>query len=464
MLLSLDPEGIILSASNFWYRVTGYEPADVTGHPLVRFLKEGSRASIQGEMWKELLRTGFLRGIPLELLTRSDGSVNVMFSASTQRDDLGRVRGVLAMLVDVTPLHRSETEVRAQNEFLRNVIESLPHPFYVLDTETYIIKMANAAAKLGPLSSQTTCYAMTHHRTTPCAEPEHTCPLAVVKRTGKPVTVEHIHFDRDGNPRDYEVHGYPIFDDQGKVVQMIEYSIDITERKQLERALIENAEKTRLFAYSISHDLKSPLIGIHGLVRLLCKRYGENLDEKGKSYCAQILKTAEHAVALVEEINAYIRAREIPLVFETMNPLEVIHMVREEFGALLDVRRIAWVEPDCIPEIRADRQCMLRVFRNLVDNALKYGGDHLTRIEIGYEESPEFHTFLIRDNGVGIKPEDTQRIFDSFQRNESSRGVEGTGLGLSIVKTIIEKHRGNIRLESDPGIQTTFYVSLARNL
>lgn len=464
MLLLLDPEGIIVNASDFWYQVTGYEPAEVMERPLANFLGEGCRTSIQGEMWTDLLRSGFLRAIPLEMLTRSAGIVDVLFSAKTRRDHNGRVQDVLAILVDVTPLRRSENEIRSRNEFLRNVIESLPHPFYVLDAETYVIKMANAAAKLGPLSSQTTCYAMTHHRASPCTEPEHTCPLAVVKCTGKPVTVEHIHYDADGNARDYEVHGYPIFDDHGKVIQMVEYSIDITERKRLEKALVENAEKTKLFAYSISHDLKSPLIGIYGLVRLLCTRHGESLDEKGKSYCTQILKTAEHAVALVEEINAYIRAREVPLEFETMNPLEVIHMVREEFGALLDVRRIVWVEPACVPEIRADRKCLLRVFRNLVDNALKYGGVHLTRIEIGYEQSQEFHTFFIRDNGVGIKPEDSQRIFELFQRNESSRGVEGTGLGLAIVRTIVEKHRGHIRLESEPGICTTFYVSIARNL
>jgi light-regulated signal transduction histidine kinase (bacteriophytochrome) len=333
-----------------------------------------------------------------------------------------------------------------------------------LDAETYVIKMANSAARFEPLTPTTTCYALTHRRNCPCTEPEHACPLAMVKATGKPVTVEHVHYDREGNPRDCEVHGYPIFDEHGKVVQMIEYSLDITERKKMEKALQDNAEKIKLFAYSISHDLKSPLIGIHGLVRLLCKRYEESLDDKGRSFCDQILKTSEHAVALVEEINAYIKAKEVALQFETMDPLEVLHMVREEFGALLGVRQIAWIEPDSVPPIRADRQCMLRVFRNLVDNALKYGGNKLTRIEIGYQESDEFHTFLVKDNGVGIQPEDTERIFEQFQRNETSRGVEGTGLGLAIVKTIVEKHRGRIWLESQPGIQTTFYVSIAKDL
>jgi PAS domain S-box-containing protein len=464
MYFSMDQDGNLLSVNSFWLEVLGYESQDVTGHHFADFFAEGPHKLSFTDAWQTLLDSGSLKDIPLEILGK-DGQVHeVLWSAMAQREGDGGVQQYFGILVNISCLQRSERKVHQQHEFLRNVLEALPHPFYVLDAKTYVIEMANSAAQFGPLTPATTCYALTHRRDSPCTEPEHTCPLAVVRQTGKPVTVEHVHYDKDGSPRDYEVHGYPIFDEQGEVVQMIEYSLDITERKKMEKAFQDHAEKTKLFAYSISHDLKSPLIGIHGLVRLLCKRYDELLDDKGKSYCSQILKTSEHAVALVEEINAYIKAKEVALDFDIVDLLEVLHMVREEFGALLGVRQIAWIEPDRIPPIRADRQCMLRVFRNLLDNALKYGGEKLTRIEIGYQESDDFHTFLIKDNGVGIKTDDSEKIFDQFQRNETSRGVEGTGLGLAIVKAIIEKHRGSIRLESQPGIHTTFYVSIARDL
>ncbi|MDP2362361.1 MAG: ATP-binding protein, partial [Ignavibacteria bacterium] len=83
------------------------------------------------------------------------------------------------------------------------------------------------------------CYAITHKRDTPCGGTEHNCPLEIVKSTGKATVVEHIHFDRNGNANVYEVHGHPIFDDNGNVIQMIEYSIEITDRKKLERSLIQ---------------------------------------------------------------------------------------------------------------------------------------------------------------------------------------------------------------------------------
>ena len=357
--------------------------------------------------------------------------------------------------------HRElERECARQNAFLVKVIESIPHPFYVLDANDYSIKIANSAANFGSLPSPSTCYALTHKRTEPCEHPEHSCPLIMVKESKQPVIVEHIHFDKEGNPRSVEVYGFPIFNEDGHVVQMIEYALDITKRKEMEQQLIENAERIKQFTYSVSHDLKSPIIGIHGLTRLLHQHYRDLLEDRGRMYCDQILRASELAVDLVEEINAYIRAKETPLHFEPIASEEILHTVRDEFGALLAMRQIEWLEPESLPEIRADRMCLIRVFRNLVDNALKYGGTEFTRLEIGYEERDEAHFFSVSDNGAGISEGDCEKIFDLFQRNQNAKGVEGAGLGLAIVKEIAEKHRGRVWVESNPGKRTTFYFAI----
>jgi len=353
-----------------------------------------------------------------------------------------------------------------QNRFLHHVIESLPHPFYVLDAADYTIKLANSAAGFGELSQNTTCYALTHRRSSPCGGSDHSCPLQVIKETGKPVILEHVHYNSEGRPRNVEVHASPVFDEAGNVVQIIEYSLDITERKQLEDELKNYAEKIKLFAYSISHDIKSPVIGINGLTRLLHRQYRDNLDERAKRYCDQILKASEQVLTLIEEINAYIKAREWPLSVEVVDLEEVLRTVRGEFDIILRDRQISWYEPEpkSIPGIRADKTCMLRVFRNLVDNALKYGGEQLSEIRIGYEKMGDFHTFSVRDNGAGIQREACQRIFELFERHESVRGTEGTGLGLAIVKEIAEKHGGRAWVDSDPGVGATFFISLSKDL
>jgi PAS domain S-box-containing protein len=126
--------------------------------------------------------------------------------------------------------------------FLETVLESLTHPFYVIDAKDYTIQMANSAARLGEITGVVTCHALTHKKNKPCSMRNHPCPLEMVKKTNKPVTVEHIHYDKDGNTRNVEVHGFPIFDNDGNIVQMIEYCLDITDRKQMEEDLRQHRE------------------------------------------------------------------------------------------------------------------------------------------------------------------------------------------------------------------------------
>jgi PAS domain S-box-containing protein len=132
---------------------------------------------------------------------------------------------------------RAQERIKQQNEFLNTILESLTHPFYVVDARDYTIKIANSAARQGGLSEGTTCYAMTHRTDKPCETAEHPCPLSEVKRTKLPVAVEHLHYDEDDHPRYVEVYGYPIFDGEGNVSQVIEYNLDITERRQAEKEI-----------------------------------------------------------------------------------------------------------------------------------------------------------------------------------------------------------------------------------
>ncbi len=121
---------------------------------------------------------------------------------------------------------------------LKTIFESLSHPFYVIDANTYEIVYANKAAyAIGGMSGGT-CYELTHHQAFPCSGLEHPCPLQMVKNTGKEVTVEHIHLLPDGTEGFFEVRGYPVYDSSGKLIQMIEFSLDITDWKRSQKNLM----------------------------------------------------------------------------------------------------------------------------------------------------------------------------------------------------------------------------------
>jgi len=163
--------------------------------------------------------------------------------ASNDRDEVIAKTGILEPLIDF----HAGTEIAP--EVLLTIFESLPYPFYVVDTNDYSIKLANKATSVfGSVSSDTTCYALTHNRSEPCDSPEHTCPIKEVKQSKKPAVVEHVHYDAEDNVRYYEIHAFPIFDRKGNVAQMIEFSLEVTDRKRVENALKESEKKYRSLA------------------------------------------------------------------------------------------------------------------------------------------------------------------------------------------------------------------------
>jgi PAS domain S-box-containing protein len=253
-----------------------------------------------------------------------------------------------------------------------------------------------------------------------------------------------------------------------KLARDISYGLsalkDRIEREKAEEALVKSSNKIKMFAYSVSHDLKNPAIAIHGLAKRLSRYSSNRLDERGRTYCDQILKASEHIASLVEKINLYIKAKEVPLSIEKVKLKEILDAVKEEFAPQLAGRQIRWLEPETSPEVNADRTSMVRVLRNLVDNALKYGGHDLSEIRIRYQESEDSHILSVEDDGIGLKEQDTKTIFGPFKRKRMAGEVEGSGLGLAIVKEIAEQHKGRVWLE--PAIEkgATFHISISKHL
>ena len=288
--------------------------------------------------------------------------------------------------------------------------------------------------------------------------------LDKLRATGKLENYETIRKRKDGRLITVIENIVATFDEGGKLIEVKAYIYDITDRKQTEEALRKSSEKTKLFAYSVSHDLKSPVIGIYGLAKRLHQTYADVLAGKGKTYCDQILRAAEYLSSLVAQINVYIATGTATLMVETVKLKGIMQMIREEFSGQLGVRQIKWSEPEHLPELNADRIAILRVFRNLVENALKYGGDHLSEIRLDYRDLDGFHILSVSNDGTMIRQEHFERLFGLFQRYETARGVEGAGLGLAIVKELVERHGGEVWVESAQEKWTTFHVSFSKNL
>ncbi len=356
---------------------------------------------------------------------------------------------------EVAQRTRAEERIREQNAFLKNIIESLAHPFYVIDAADYTIRVANSAAAFGAVSDYSTCYALTHGQDKPCEGLLHPCPLEEVRQTGQPVVIEHVHRNKHGKPRNVEIHAYPLFEPSGKVAQVIEYSLDITERKshekERERLIAElaskNAELER-FTYTVSHDLKSPLITIKGFLGYLERDMVSGNLERLRDDTARIHGAVAKMSQLLDEL------LELSRIGRIVNPPQDVPLAKLVEGAMdilagrIAERCIAVDIPPNLPVLYGDAARLREVVENLLDNAVKFMGDQShPRLEIEIRDDSGRNIVCVKDNGIGIDPRYQAKVFQLFERVE--QGVEGTGIGLAIVKRIVEVHGGQIWVESE---------------
>ena len=171
---------------------------------------------------------------------------------------------------EIAECEQAQKTTQAEHDFVNTVLESLSHPFYIIDAEDYTIKKANPAAIAAGISEHSTCYSITHRRTNPCEGLDHPCPLEEVKKTGRPAVVEHVHYDNEGNAKNVDVYAYPIFDNEGTVKQVIEYCLDVTDRKRAEQLLLrsERLKAIAELASGVAHNFNNLLQIVLGSAQL----------------------------------------------------------------------------------------------------------------------------------------------------------------------------------------------------
>ena len=299
-----DAEGRLSYVNPSFLSMWGYaSDVQVLGRMATEFWESQEQAdSVLGGLRETGSWIGEMTGV-----RRDRSKFSVQISASLVRDESGKAVCMMASFVDISERKEFNTKLQDQMSFLEATIEALPHPFYVIDANTYEVKMANSAARSVWSSGGKTCFSAVYGKTSPCKAQGIQCPLDEIRRTGAAVRVEHTRYAADGSAKVYEVHGYPIFGADRRISQMIEYSIDITERKRAEEALRASEIRNRTM-----------LRAIPDLVFVL-SREGVFLDYQAKSEEELLLKPQEFL------------GKNISSVF----PGEEGRVVQENFGELL---------------------------------------------------------------------------------------------------------------------------------
>ncbi|TYL38765.1 PAS domain-containing sensor histidine kinase [Natronococcus pandeyae] len=230
------------------------------------------------------------------------------------------------------------------------------------------------------------------------------------------------------------------------------------ERREYIDELQAETRRLEQFAYAASHDLQEPLRMVSSYLQLLERRYDDALDEDGEEFLEFALDGAERMRAMIDGLLAYSRVKTQGDPFEPVD----LEVVLDDVVSDLEMRIAesnAEITAEDLPSVSGDASQLRQVFQNLLSNAIDYSDD-VPRIHVSAERRGPEWVVSVRDEGIGIEPDEQDRIFEMFKRLHSRDEHGGTGIGLALCERIVERHDGDIWVDSEPGEGSTFSVTL----
>jgi len=362
----------------------------------------------------------------------------------------------LTIFRDITDRKRMEEELKESRKFLTTVIDNVPDTITLKDRQYRFV-----------LVNQAYCDITGRKKEEIIGEKCYWKRDGEVFKTGKVLDIPEVTYtDREGNKHCVSVKKAPLTDESGKITHVLTISRDITERKRAEEERVQlikeleakNAEMER-FTYTVSHDLRSPLVTIRGFTGMLREDLARNEKEKVEADLKYIENGATKMERLLNDTLELSRIGRVANPPEDVPFGELVREALEETSAKIKSSGVEVAVADDLPTVHVDRMRIVEVLVNLIENSINYMGEQPhPKIEIGYRADEGEIVFFVRDNGIGIEPSQHEKVFELFYKVD--RSTKGTGAGLAIVKRIIEVHGGRVWIESEKGKGCTVCFTL----
>ncbi|WP_157231159.1 PAS domain-containing sensor histidine kinase [Kiloniella laminariae] len=474
-IIIIDNRGLIQDFNPACEKLFGYDAGEVTGQN-VKVLMPESYAREHDQYLRNYQESGTAKiiGIGREVTgRRKDGSTFPMELSVGEIEDATTSGHYVGIIRDITERKEAETRFMALTQHLKSVIDTAVDGIIIIDNRGLIQDFNPACEKLfGYDASEVTglnvkvlmpeSYAREHDQYLRNYQESGTAKIIGI---GREVTGRR----KDGSTFPMELSVGEIKDatTSGHYVGIIR---DITVKHETARnqekliaALTRSNQELDEFAYIASHDLKEPLRGLFNNAMFLEEDYTEQLDEVGVARLARMRKLSQRMEKLIDNLLYFSRLGRQDLAIK---PTDLNHVIRDILSMIetLIMEENVQINMTCeLPVIVCDSVRLGEVFRNLITNSIKYNVSKHKVIDIGFH--PEVHgrkdVISVSDNGIGIAEEFYSDIFTIFKRlNIEDDDVQGYGVGLTFVKKIIDRHGGEIWLESKPGLGTTFYFTL----
>jgi PAS domain S-box-containing protein len=448
----------------------GYRRDELLGQKVTNIIPEGFAERLVADDLRsaeDALAQEIGTGIELtgQRKDKSEFPIELMLSPLEDADD-GTL--VTAAIRDITVRKSAEKHLAQMEGRYRGLLEAAPDPMVVVNQGGEIVLLNLQAEKQFGyrrnelLGQKVTNIIPEGFAERLIADGLRSAEDALAQQIGTGIELSGRRKDRTEFP--IELMLSPLGGAEGTLVTAAIRNISV--RKSSEAHLLQKVEELNRsneelgqFAYIASHDLQEPLRMVASYTQLLSRRYKGKLDSDADEFIVFAVDGATRMQRLIQDLLAYSRvgtkgkdllktSSEAALKTALSNLRGAI----EESGAL--------ITHDLLPNVLADEMQLIQLFQNLVGNAIKYQNPGIPRIHIAALNGGKQYRFSVQDNGLGIDPQYFERIFGMFQRLHKREEFAGTGIGLAICKKIVERHGGQISVESQPGIGSTFRFAL----
>jgi PAS domain S-box-containing protein len=469
-LVIVNREGRIVLVNSQTEKVFGYTREELLGQPVETLVPERFQGGHPGH------RDGYFAdprarpmGAGLDLFCRRwDGSE---FPAEISLSPVETEEGTLvtAAIRDITERQRAAERLRLQDSALKAAANAI----VITDRDGRITSVNPAFTRLTGYTAQEAVGETPRLLRSGKHDQAFYRTLWETVLSGKVWSGEVINRRKDGSLYTEEQTITPVHDHRGEISHFIAIKQDVTERKRVEAELKgstaelaqqaqelarSNAELEQ-FAYIASHDLQEPLRMVASYTQLLAKRYRGKLDSNADEFIAYAVDGATRMQGLINDLLAYSRIGRSGSPLGPTDCSGVLGRVLTDLEMTIEERG-AVVTHGTLPEVMGDATQLQQVFQNLISNAIKFRGQEPPRIHVSCERSGDDWLFSVRDNGIGIDPQYSDRIFVIFRRLHTKAEYPGTGIGLAICRRVVERHGGRIWVESEPGKGSTFFFTL----
>ena len=457
-LLEVDSNDVITLVNNSFCEISGYSVEELIGVKASNLLVAEEYIDVL-EIKNKLRKTGVNDSYEVEVFNKKGEKRHWLISAAPNYDINGEIVGSIGIHLDITEKKQQEEQL-----YLLSLIAEKNINAVVISDRDGKIEWVNASFEI---MSGFTNEELMGKKPGPLLQGADTNPetIAYLKEQiskGLPFNCEIINYTKKGEKYWVRIQGQALYNSKGELIKFFAISENISNQKLLEsqrEQLIIDLAKTNKelddYAQIVSHDLKSPLQSIHSLIFWIKEDNENEFNPQTLEYLSMIEHKVEKMDHLIDGILTYSKIDKDEVLVENVNTHQIIQGI---IDIIYIPENVTITIKNKLPVLKADRYRIQQLFQNIIGNAVNYIERDSGFVEVSSQEFDNYYVFSIKDNGVGIDKKNHLKIFNTFQSFTSSQN--STGIGLSIVKKIIEAYKGEIWLESELGVGTTFFVKL----